>query len=421
MATPVRRWSASPACWRSAAAADRPVFVHPGPVRRRSAIPTDAVRRLVGRRRRLPEPAAGRLVVLARGRPAHRSRPADLLRRRAGLAPVHHERYLARGGRPLVVDPGTFVDTSSYSRQGVDSLVRVLGVDPIVLGSDRPYGAPAATDLGDAAAPGVHAPPTRSDSWKEHAHDHRRTISTGAPPQRRRPGASGLRGRRVRRRIRLPPRSAPAARSTSAHLPRTGSRVQVAGTTSRPAPTPPRSAGMPCGSTASRHSDARHPARSRPRPAGAPRASLVGIARRSRTRSQQHVAFSDDQRHYVEPAPRHPRRRLAAVLDAAERHRLARPRHLLRSGRGRAGPADRAQPGDRHRQRRDRDRRRHRLQLRPGPHPPADRARPRAASPCTPTRRRCGGWGSTRSAPAGVLRRRSVSYADELRPLDDIA
>jgi len=69
----------------------------------------------------------------------------------AGLAPVHHERFLARGGRPLVSDPGVFVDTSSYSRQGLDSLIRVLGIDPIVIGSDRPYGSPAEPDLGDAA------------------------------------------------------------------------------------------------------------------------------------------------------------------------------------------------------------------------------------------------------------------------------
>ena len=70
----------------------------------------------------------------------------------AGLGPVHHERFLARGGRPLVSDQGVFVDTSSYSRQGLDSLIRVLGIDPIVIGSDRPYGEAAEPDLGDAAA-----------------------------------------------------------------------------------------------------------------------------------------------------------------------------------------------------------------------------------------------------------------------------
>lgn len=69
----------------------------------------------------------------------------------AGLGPVQHERFRARAGRPLIVDPHTFVETSSYQRQGVDALTRALGVDPIVVGSDRPYGTPYETDLGDAA------------------------------------------------------------------------------------------------------------------------------------------------------------------------------------------------------------------------------------------------------------------------------
>jgi hypothetical protein len=68
----------------------------------------------------------------------------------AGLAPAQHERFQARAGRPFVVDPQTFVETSSYGRQGVDALTRALGVDPIVVGSDRPYGAPYDTDLGQA-------------------------------------------------------------------------------------------------------------------------------------------------------------------------------------------------------------------------------------------------------------------------------
>ena len=69
----------------------------------------------------------------------------------AGLAPVHHERFTTRSGQRFVLDPATFVETSSYSRQGVDGLVRVLGVDGIVIGSDRPYGLPYETDMGDAA------------------------------------------------------------------------------------------------------------------------------------------------------------------------------------------------------------------------------------------------------------------------------
>ena len=69
----------------------------------------------------------------------------------AGLAPVHHERLQQRGGGPFVIDPDVYVDTSSYGRQGVDALVRALGVDGVVLGSDRPYAAPSDPGQGAAA------------------------------------------------------------------------------------------------------------------------------------------------------------------------------------------------------------------------------------------------------------------------------
>ena len=69
----------------------------------------------------------------------------------AGLAPVHHERYSARGGGRFVVDPNTFVDTSCYGRQGVDALSRALGIDVLVLGTDRPYAERMDLRLGPAA------------------------------------------------------------------------------------------------------------------------------------------------------------------------------------------------------------------------------------------------------------------------------
>lgn len=69
----------------------------------------------------------------------------------AGLAPVHHERMAMRGGGPLRPDPGVFVDTSSYGRQGLDAVVRVLGIDALVLGSDRPYATPTDPCMGAAA------------------------------------------------------------------------------------------------------------------------------------------------------------------------------------------------------------------------------------------------------------------------------
>ena len=43
-----------------------------------------------------------------------------------------------------------FVDTSSYGVRGVDALVRVLGIDVVVNGTDRPYAGPS--DLGGGAA-----------------------------------------------------------------------------------------------------------------------------------------------------------------------------------------------------------------------------------------------------------------------------
>lgn len=73
----------------------------------------------------------------------------------AGLAPLHHERFTMRGGKPIVIDPNTFVETSSYGRLGLDSLIRVLGIDPIVFGSDRPNAEPTDPKLGPAATHAV--------------------------------------------------------------------------------------------------------------------------------------------------------------------------------------------------------------------------------------------------------------------------
>jgi hypothetical protein len=69
----------------------------------------------------------------------------------AGLGPLHGERYRARGGTAVAVDPLTFVETSSYGTQAVDAVLRVLGVDVICHGSDRPYAAPARLRLDPAA------------------------------------------------------------------------------------------------------------------------------------------------------------------------------------------------------------------------------------------------------------------------------
>jgi len=44
-----------------------------------------------------------------------------------------------------------FLDISSYGTRAIDATVRILGVDILVNGSDRPYAAPIVPELGDAA------------------------------------------------------------------------------------------------------------------------------------------------------------------------------------------------------------------------------------------------------------------------------
>jgi predicted TIM-barrel fold metal-dependent hydrolase len=67
---------------------------------------------------------------------------------------LHQERYLARGGPSAAAsDPLTFYDTSSYGERALDAAVRVVGIDQLVYGSDRPVVDPAPpTLLGKAAA-----------------------------------------------------------------------------------------------------------------------------------------------------------------------------------------------------------------------------------------------------------------------------
>ena len=91
----------------------------------------------------------------------------------AGLAPVHHERLTARGGTLGTIDPNLYVDTSSYGPQGIDAVARVLGIDQVVHGTDRPYA--GITDLrqGDAATAVIR-----------HDNPHRLLFGAGAPTER---------------------------------------------------------------------------------------------------------------------------------------------------------------------------------------------------------------------------------------------
>ncbi len=74
----------------------------------------------------------------------------------AGLAPLHHERLAKRGGRLGRLDPGVFYETSSYGRQAVDAMTRVVGADALIHGTDRPYAGPTDLALGPAFDHAVH-------------------------------------------------------------------------------------------------------------------------------------------------------------------------------------------------------------------------------------------------------------------------
>ncbi|MFD3621189.1 amidohydrolase [Streptomyces sp. NPDC058676] len=129
---------------------DLPLFVHPGP----AAGGSDGPGWWPAMVPYVQQMHAAWFAFRAFGRPRHpRLRACFALL--AGLAPLHAERFAARGGGQEEVDPGVFVETSSYGPRAVDAIVRVLGVDAVVQGSDRPYAEPPqhpGFGLGGAAA-----------------------------------------------------------------------------------------------------------------------------------------------------------------------------------------------------------------------------------------------------------------------------
>jgi hypothetical protein len=142
--------------------AGRPLFIHPGPVDSERSMPTawwPAVVDYVGQMH------AAWYAFRAFGRPAH-PRLRVLFAMLAGLAPLHGERFAARAGERTVVDKAVYLETSSYGPRAIDAVVRVLGVDVLVNGSDRPYAPPPESGLGDAADTALRAtnPPRLLDA-----------------------------------------------------------------------------------------------------------------------------------------------------------------------------------------------------------------------------------------------------------------
>jgi 6-methylsalicylate decarboxylase len=156
----------------------RPLFVHPGP-----ASPT---RLGTGRAPRwwpavveyVNQMHAAWYAFRVLGRPRH-PRLRVCFAMLAGLGPLHGERLLARSGERTVLDPLAFLDVSSYGTRAIDAIVRVLGIDVLVNGSDRPYADPIDPNLGDAARFALRtANPCRLLDAKEVSHGPLITAGT---------------------------------------------------------------------------------------------------------------------------------------------------------------------------------------------------------------------------------------------------
>jgi 6-methylsalicylate decarboxylase len=139
--------------------ADRelPLFIHPGPA---AAMPASGPAWWAALVPYVQQLHAAWFAFRAYGRPAY-PRLRVCFTALAGLGPLHGERLAARGGSdPLArgaIDPLVYVETSSYGSRAIDSVLRVLGVDALVFGSDRPYARPAELDLGEAARHAIRA------------------------------------------------------------------------------------------------------------------------------------------------------------------------------------------------------------------------------------------------------------------------
>lgn len=90
------------------------------------------------------------LTFVSAGRAEH-PRLRVLFTMLAGLAPLHHERLLSRGG-PLAgrPDPLTFYESSSYGPASMRQIAEVVGAGQLLYGSDRPVAEPHDHGMPDA-------------------------------------------------------------------------------------------------------------------------------------------------------------------------------------------------------------------------------------------------------------------------------
>jgi len=123
-----------------------PLFVHPGPA------PAGDVARMPGWWAALTDYVSSMQrawhAFAVWGRAAHPTLRVCFAML-AGLAPLQRERLVGRGG-VATNDPDVFLDVASYGGRAVDAVLREVGVDRLVEGSDRPVVGVADLGLGDA-------------------------------------------------------------------------------------------------------------------------------------------------------------------------------------------------------------------------------------------------------------------------------
>jgi hypothetical protein len=133
-----------------------PLFVHPGPdpleIRLGTGEPTSDPAWWPGMTDYVSQMNAAWHAFAAWGRLSHPGLRV-VFAMLAGGAPLHVERSIARGGPAQAIsDQGLFYDTSSYGERALDAMVRMVGIDQLVYGSDRPVIDPPRPDLLGAAA-----------------------------------------------------------------------------------------------------------------------------------------------------------------------------------------------------------------------------------------------------------------------------
>ena len=127
-----------------------PLFVHPGPVERSGDAP-DAPAWWPAMTAYVAQMSAAWHAFAASGRARNPSLRV-VFAMLAGLGPLHAERLASRGGPVEAIhDPLVWFDTSSYGPRSLDSMLRMVGVDRLVNGSDLPVIPPHdVRALGDA-------------------------------------------------------------------------------------------------------------------------------------------------------------------------------------------------------------------------------------------------------------------------------